>query len=189
VGDIEALRTRVQEVSEGLPALKEQQNKETLVAVAEALAHREKIVVDMEALASTDPEKIRWKAATASITELFEAWQSHQQTGPRLPKKTADVLWTRFRSARSSLEKARRSYFQVLDERSKEAKTSKRDLIEKAEALAAKGAGGISAYRTLLEKWKVCSPSVAECRRFVVGQVQGCGRRPLCGEGTARPEG
>jgi hypothetical protein len=155
VGDIEALRTRVQEVSEGLPALKEQQNKETLVAVAEALAHREKIVVDMEALASTDPEKIRWKAATVSITELFEAWQSHQQTGPRLPKKTADVLWTRFRSARSSLEKARRSYFQVLDERSKEAKTSKRDLIEKAEALAAKGAGGISAYRTLLEKWKV----------------------------------
>ena len=109
----------------------------------------------MEALAATDPGKIRWKATTATITELFEAWQNHQQTGPRLPKKTADALWARFRQARSGLEKARRTYFQTLDERSKEAKTAKRDLITQAEALAPKGSEGISAYRSLLEKWKV----------------------------------
>jgi hypothetical protein len=155
VGDIVSLRTRVATALTSVPALKEAQNKETEAAVAEALVTREKIVSDMEALAATDPGKIRWKATTATITELFEAWQNHQQTGPRIPKKTADALWARFRQARSGLEKARRTYFQTLDEQSKEAKTAKRDLITQAEALAPKGAEGISAYRSLLEKWKV----------------------------------
>jgi uncharacterized small protein (DUF1192 family) len=88
------------------------------------------------------------------MTSLFEQWQNHQQTGPRLPKKEADELWSRFRKARTSLEKARRTHFHELDERSKEAKTIKRDLITQAEALADKGAAGIPAYRALLEKWK-----------------------------------
>ena len=155
VGDIVALRTRVAAALTSVPALKETQNKESEAAVAEALAHREKIVADMEALAATDPTKIRWKATTTTITELFEAWQTHQQTGPRLPKKTADALWARFRQARGGLEKARRSYFQTLDEQSKEAKAAKRALIVQAEALASKGSDGISAYRALLDKWKV----------------------------------
>ena len=142
VGDIVALRTRVATALTSVPALKEAQNKETEAAVAEALVTREKIVSDMEALAAIDSGKIRWKATTATITELFEAWQNHQQTGPRLPKKTADALWARFRQARSGLEKARRTYFQTLDEQSKE-------------AIAPKGSEGISAYRSLLEKWKV----------------------------------
>jgi hypothetical protein len=88
------------------------------------------------------------------MTELFEAWQTHQQTGPRVPKKTADELWGRFRTARNTLEKARRAYFQDLDKASKEAKTVKKELIAAAEALVEKGAAGISGYRNLLDKWK-----------------------------------
>jgi hypothetical protein len=154
VGDLASLRHRVEVAQSLLPALKEEQTKESAAQLAEAMTHREGIVKEMEALAATTPEKIRWKTTTATITELFEQWQQHQSTGPRLPKKSADELWTRFRSARSSLEKARRSYFQTLDERSKEAKGVKRELITKAESLAEKGSEGIASYRTLLEKWK-----------------------------------
>jgi len=154
VGDIESLRARLAALGSALGDLKTEQAKESEAAVTEAVAHREKIVADIEALAATDPSKIRWKTTTATITELFESWQNHQQTGPRLPKKVADALWSRFRAARTSLEKARRSYFHELDTQSKEAKGAKRELIEKAQALAPKGAEGISAYRALLEKWK-----------------------------------
>jgi hypothetical protein len=154
VGDIVALRGRVQALREKLPTLEAKQDEASQAAVAEALAHREKIVADMEAIASQDPSKVRWKQATTTMTELFEAWQSHQQTGPRVPKKTADELWTRFRTARNTLEKARRAFFQDLDKASKEAKTAKKDLIAAAEALVEKGAAGITSYRNLLAQWK-----------------------------------
>jgi hypothetical protein len=155
VGDLAALRHRVGALQEKLPALEAEQDSSAQVALAEALAQREKIVAEMEALAAQDPEKIRWKQATATMSELFEAWQGHQQSGARVPKKTADALWSRFRAARNQLERARRAYFQELDKRSKDAKTTKKDLIAKAEALAASGPAGISTYRGLLEQWKL----------------------------------
>jgi hypothetical protein len=154
VGDIVALRARVQALREQLPTLGAKQDEASQAAVAEALAHREKIVADMEGIAAQDPSKVRWKQATATMTELFEAWQTHQQTGPRVPKKTADELWGRFRTARNTVEKARRAYFQDLDKASKEAKTVKKELIAAAESLVEKGAAGISGYRNLLDKWK-----------------------------------
>jgi hypothetical protein len=154
VGDILALRGRVQALREKLPTLEAKQDEASQAAVAEALAHREKIVADMEAIASQDPSKVRWKQATTTMTELFEAWQSHQQTGPRVPKKTADELWARFRTARNTVEKARRAFFQDLDKASKEAKSAKKDLIAAADALVEKGAAGISSYRNLLAQWK-----------------------------------
>ena len=154
VGDIAALRQRVHALREKLPTLEAKQDEANQAAVAEALAHREKIVANMEAIAGQDPSKIRWKQATTTMTELFEAWQTHQQSGPRVPKKTADELWGRFRSARNTLEKARRAYFQDLDKVSKEAKTIKKDLITAAEALLEKGSAAIPAYRSLLDRWK-----------------------------------
>lgn len=154
VGDIGSLRNRVLTLREALPGLEAKQDEASQAAVAEALAHREKIVADMEALAAQDASKIRWKQATTTMAELFEAWQAHQQTGPRVPKKSADELWTRFRNARNALEKSRRAYFQDLDKASKEAKTVKKNLIAAAEALVEKGAAGIPAYRTLLAQWK-----------------------------------
>jgi len=154
VGDIAQLRSRVEAAQALVPALKEAQTKESEEATQKALAEREALVTEMEALAATDPAKIRWKTTTTAMTELFDKWKNHQQTGPRLPKKAADELWSRFRSARTSLEKARRAYYQSLDERSKEAKAVKRELISKAQELADKKAEGIPAYRALLEKWK-----------------------------------
>ena len=154
VGDLGLLRQRTQSVSDALPELIETQRKESEAAVAEAIATRETIVTAMESLAAVDPNKIRWKQTGVTMTELFEQWQNHQQTGPRIPKKTADALWARFRTAKNTLEKARRTHFQSLEAKTKESKTIKRDLIEQAEALAPKGAEGIQAYQKLLTQWK-----------------------------------
>jgi len=154
IGDLRSLRSRVEVVASDLPAREAAQRAEADRALEQARAHRESLVAQIEALAAQKPESIRWKQATETISSLFEQWQAHQQTGPRLPKKDADELWSRFRKAKTSLEKARRAYFQSLDEQSKQAKAVKRELIDKAEALVHKGAGGIPTYRTLLEAWK-----------------------------------
>jgi len=154
VGDIANLRTRVTAVGEALGPMVEAQKVEREKAQADAVIQREELVAQMEKLAAVDPAQIRWKDTTAKMAELFAAWQEHQQSGPRLPKAVGDELWKRFRAARNTLDKARRNHFQERDKANKEAKSVKRELIEKAEALAPKGADGISAYRDLLEQWK-----------------------------------
>lgn len=155
VGDLATLRTRVETVAAALPAKEAEHRQTREKEVAEALVHREKIVANIEGLAAKEPETIRWKETTATVTSLFDQWQAHQKTGPKLPKKTADELWGRFKTSRATLEKARRAHFAELDKRSKEAKSTKKALIEQAQGLAEKGAGGIPGYRNLLDKWKV----------------------------------
>lgn len=154
VGDIESLRTRVAGLLEKMDELASAQSAEREKAAEEAIAHREGIVQKIETLAATPLEKIRWKDAGAIVDELFAEWKAHQKDGPRLPKATADALWKRFRAARNTLDRGRRAHFQARDKATKEAKTVKRELIEKAQGLAEKGAAGIPAYRELLEQWK-----------------------------------
>ena len=154
VGDYVSLRSRVEALSAEVAQLGESQAKEREEAVAQAVVEREGIVAEIEALAAREPGSIRWKETTAQVDTLFEKWKGHQQNGPRLPKATADALWKRFKSARNTLDRARRQHFQERDKLAKASKSVKKELIEKAQALAPKGADGIAAYRELLEEWK-----------------------------------
>jgi hypothetical protein len=154
VGDYLSLRARVESLLATVSELTETQAKEREEAVAAAIVEREAIVAEIEALASKDPSAIRWKDAAGQVDALFERWKSHQQNGPRLPKATADALWKRFKAARNTLDRAKRQHFQERDKAAKAAKSVKRELIEKAQGLSAKGADGIPAYRGLLEEWK-----------------------------------
>lgn len=159
VGDIQALRDRVTAVApliEQHAAAKAEENKE---AIAAALKAREELVVKAEALASADPAKTIWKTATAELAALFEAWQLSQKTGPRLPKAEADALWKRFSSARTKVEAAKRAYFAAADAAGKAAKATKLGLVEKAEALVAKGGDAVADYRKLLDAWKAAGRS------------------------------
>jgi hypothetical protein len=154
VGDYVGLRSRVERLTTEVSDLGEAQAKEREEAVAQAVVDREAIVAEIEALASRDVNSIRWKETTAAVDALFEKWKSHQQNGPRLSKAQADALWKRFKAARNTLDRARRQHFQERDKLAKASKSVKKDLIEKAQALAPKGAEGIAAYRALLEEWK-----------------------------------
>lgn len=154
VGDLQSLRDRLGKLSGEVAELGEQQQEAQQQAVAEAIAYRESIVVAAEELAAQAPEKIQWKQTSAKLDELFTSWQTHQKTGPRLPKADANALWKRFRTARTHLDGERRKFFAKLDADHKQARDAKQAIIERAEALAPKGADGVPEYRRLLDEWK-----------------------------------
>lgn len=154
VGDIEALRVRVAALDTTVTELTEQQSEEASAQLAEAVAERTAIVDEAEALAALDPAKVQWKQATEKLNDLFARWQTHQQSGPKLPKNEANELWKRFRTARTTIEQHRRTFFAELDSVHRDAKSKKTRLIEQAEALIPKGSDGVPGYRDLLDEWK-----------------------------------
>ena len=155
VGDLAGLTERLGRLQETLGEAAEKQSAEAQQAVAEAVAEREGIIVEAESLAAQDLTKVQWKQVSAQLDALFARWQAAQHSGPRIPKKDADELWKRFRTARSTIEAARKSFFAELDTVHRDARTRKQGLVDKAEALADKGAAGIPEYRRLLDDWKV----------------------------------
>ncbi|ODT26211.1 MAG: hypothetical protein ABS63_12160 [Microbacterium sp. SCN 70-27] len=154
VGDLAALVTRLDALDAVLSEASAEQAQAQREAVDAAVAERTALVEKVEALAARDPKSIQWKQTTAEVQSLFDQWQAHQATGPRLPKSTGQQLWKRFRDARATLDKHRREFYAGLDEQHKSARDSKARLVERAEALASKGEDGISAYRSLLDEWK-----------------------------------
>lgn len=154
VGDLASLTARLDKLTETVGEATEKQSAEQQQAVADAIAQREAIVAEAEALAAQDLSKAQWKQITAQLDELFARWQAAQHSGPRIPKKDGDELWKRFRSARTTVEAARRAFFAELDSVHKAARERKQALVERAEALAPQGADGIPAYRRLLDEWK-----------------------------------
>lgn len=154
VGDLGALRTRLGALGGAVEELTAEQQEEQKALLAEALAYREGIVIEAEKLAAQNPASIQWKQTSAKVEALFAQWQQHQKEGPRLPKGEANALWKRFRTARTHLDGERRKFFAELDAQHKTARDAKQRIIERAEALAPKGADGVAEYRQLLDEWK-----------------------------------
>lgn len=154
VGDLASLKTRLDALGGTVSELTKEQREAQKAELEAALAEREAIVVEAERLAAQNPKQIQWKQTSAQIEELFAKWQAHQQTGPRLPKNEANALWKRFRAARTTLDSERRAFFAELDAQHKQARDAKLQIIERAEALAPRGADGVQEYRRLLDEWK-----------------------------------
>ncbi len=154
VGDLAALRARVEKLTGKADELSEKQKAERDAARTEALAKREAIVVEAERLSAQPETSIRWKETGESFEKLFADWQVEQRGGVTVPKSQADALWKRFRSARQVFDTARRSHFAKMDATNKEVKQVKERIIAQAEALAPRGIDGIPSYRNLLDDWK-----------------------------------
>lgn len=155
IGNYAALQERLDKLVASLTELSEAEKEKSAAAVEESRLARVAIVEQIEALAATDPSKIQWKTTTAKVEELFTAWQSAQKNSPRLSKTESNDLWKRFRDARQKLDQHRRAFFAELDSKNKGAKSAKEELITKAEALISQGSNGVSAYRALLDQWKL----------------------------------
>jgi hypothetical protein len=155
VGDLGSLRERLEKLGGSVGELTEQQAADARAATEAALAERHAIVEAAEALAAQEPGRIQWKQTTAELDALFARWQTAQKDGPRIPKSEGDALWKRFRSARAMLDGHRKTFFAELDDQHKEARSRKQRLVERAEALAPKGAAAIPDYRRLLDDWKL----------------------------------
>ncbi len=154
VGDLQGLVARLDALTSALEQDAAAETAAAREAVDAAIAERTALVERVEALAAQDLGSVQWKQTTAELGELFTQWQGQQQNGPRLPKSVAQKLWKRFRDARATLDRARRDFYADLDEVHKAARARKTTLIERAEALAARGEDGIGAYRDLLDAWK-----------------------------------
>ena len=161
VGDLQQLRDRLARLSGKLElAAKEQVAKraEEVAKRAEevvaALAEKEAIAARAEVIVAK-LEKVNWKKAGVEMTELFERWQALQKSGARVPKAQADPIWKRFSQARAKFEGGRRAFFATLDNQTKEARSQKQELVDLAEALAAKGGEGAAEYRKLQDRWKL----------------------------------
>jgi len=154
VGDIAALRARVEKLTGKAEELTEKQKAEREAARAEALSKREAVVAEAERLAAQPEASIRWKETGEAFERLFADWQAAQREGATVPKSQADALWKRFRSARQSFDTARRAHFARLDATNKEVREVKERIIAQAEALAPRGVDGIPSYRKLLDDWK-----------------------------------
>lgn len=154
VGDIAALRERVDKLAGRTAELSEKQQAEREAARTEALEKREAIVTEAERLAAQPETSIRWKDTSQAFEQLFADWQAAQRGGPQIPKAQADALWKRFRSARQTFDSARRAHFAQMDANNKEVRQRKERIIAAAEELAPKGIDGIPAYRALLDDWK-----------------------------------
>ncbi|XKH53981.1 DUF349 domain-containing protein [Citricoccus nitrophenolicus] len=156
VGDMPALRARVEALQTRLDDLKLAEKLALEKAQAEQLATREAIVAEAEELAAKDPQQVQWKQASARMAELFESWKAAQKTGPRLGKSVEDGLWKRFRTARTTHDKHRRAFFSQLDATNSKAKSAKEKLIARAEDLSTSTDWGptAGAYRDLMDEWK-----------------------------------
>jgi len=154
IGDLASLRARVTSVVSGLSELIAEANAKQAELSVEALAAREAIAVEAEALAAKDPQKINYKTGSAKMLELFNAWQALQKSSVKVPKGKADELWQRFSKARNTFDSHKRQFFATQDSLVKASKNAKSDLVTKAEALVEKGAEGSMAYRDLLTAWK-----------------------------------
>jgi len=155
VGDLASLKVRLDALTSAVSVLTEKQSEESKALVEAAIVERTALVVEAETLAAQDPAKAQWKQVTATLDDIFARWQKHQADGPRLPKTEGNDLWKRFRAARATIDTHRKAFFSELDSVHRDARSKKQALVEKAEALAPKGADGVPAYRTLLDEWKL----------------------------------
>lgn len=155
VGNIPDLRRRVENLSEKISTLSAEKSEAQREEVTQALAQRNEVAIRAEEIANQDSKKIQWKTSGAEMTALFEKWQTLQKSGVKVPKKDADAIWKRFSSARTKFESAKRAYFAGLDSANKQTKAKKVSIVERAESLAGGGSEDISAYRKLLDEWKL----------------------------------
>ena len=148
VGDLASMADRVESLDLLAAERREIANAQRAEAKAAALAARESIVAEAEALA----DSTEWKTAGERFKTLLDDWKG----APRADRSGEQSLWKRFSHARSQFDKHRRQYFAKLDSERSEARQAKDDLVDQAEALITSTDWGATAgaYRDLMTRWK-----------------------------------
>ena len=156
VGDIPALESRVENLRVAVEHLRADERRNADKLREQAVATRETIVSEAEEIAGKPAEQTQWKQASARMAELFESWKNEQRSGHRIGRSTEEALWKRFRAARTTFDRHRRTFFSKLDSENSEAKAAKEALIARAEALQNSTDWGNTAreYRRLMDEWK-----------------------------------
>lgn len=153
IGDLAALRARVEGLAPKIAELRERRKAEREARQAASQAAKAKIVEEAEGIA----RKQDWRNGADRLRALLDEWKAL----PRLSKSADDELWHRFSTARTSYTRARKTHFAEQSVKRDEAQKIKEALIVQAEALSTSTDwGGTSgAYRDLMQKWRKAGPA------------------------------
>lgn len=156
VGDVDALRARVEAIRERLKVRQAEFDEERKVAKLQALADRTSIIERAEAIAAQDPDKTHWRDSRNELSSLLEQWKRAQKAGPRIDRTAEEGLWKRFSRARTEFDRHRRQHFSKVEANRNEVTARKEALIKRAEEMSSSTDWGATsaAYRDLLEEWK-----------------------------------
>ncbi|WP_297081550.1 DUF349 domain-containing protein [uncultured Demequina sp.] len=156
VGDLPALRARLEDVTTEASEARERIQEARKVARDEAIATREAIVSQAEEIAARDESQVHWKNDTAKLRALLDEWKDAQRNLARIPKDVEKSLWKRFTTSRSAFEKARKHHFAELDKENASVAGRKEDLVAQAERLAESTDWDRTAraFRDLMGEWK-----------------------------------
>lgn len=156
VGDLDALRTKLDGIASAIEARREQEVATRAAAKAEASVQREALVARAEKIAAQDPSKVQWKRSGEELRTIFEEWKAHQRGSVKLDKPVETELWQRFSAARTAFDKARRTHFAELESVQSEVKALKERLVKEAEQLASSKDWGPTAreFKRLMDRWR-----------------------------------
>jgi hypothetical protein len=151
VGDVSLLMARIGQL-EVLANIRQQiLDEEREQARKQAAEAREAIVAEAESLAGSTA----WKQTSERFRELVEQWKGLARPTAEQREQT-DALWERFRNARRTFDKARKTHREEQDRQRAAAVETKSALCEQAEALAGSTdwQSTATAFRDLMEQWK-----------------------------------
>jgi hypothetical protein len=148
VGDLDALRARLDVVAGAVELRREQAKAAREESRTQARELRERIVAEAESLAAST----QWKSTGERLRELLEEWKA----APHVDRPTEQALWKRFGAARNSFDRRRRQHFAQLGAQRGEAKVAKQKLVAQAEELSTSTDWGptAAALRGLMDQWK-----------------------------------
>lgn len=149
LGDVDALNARLTAIREHADASAHAERERREQHRAAQVARKEKLAVEAEELAANSTQ---WKVAGDRMRAIVDEWRAISG----VDRKTDDVLWKRYSTARETFNRRRGSHFADLDRERSSARDIKERICKRAEELSAStdwaATGG--AFRDLLTEWK-----------------------------------
>lgn len=109
---------------------------ENLHAQEQEIIIRERIVNDIESLASENLDRSKIKETSEKFKFLLDKWSSRHSEGVRIDDALSDVLWERINVARRLFDGKRHEFYAERDKENKKTKQLKMQLIDEAAKIA-----------------------------------------------------
>ena len=167
VGDLDTLRARVEHLRDTVSDRREERRAERAHAREEALAIKERIVVEAERIAA---EATHWKISGERLRQLLDEWKA----APRAERSAETALWKRLSAARNAFAKRRKAYFADVASERETARIRKEKLAAEAESITGSTDWGptAAAFRELMRSWKSAGRAAREVEDELWGRFK-----------------
>jgi hypothetical protein len=151
VGDVAALRTRIDAALARAKAKQAEAQVARAAATAAVLDQRKALAEEAERVSASS----EWKASGDRLRAIVEEWKA-LPPGTKSSKPAETELWHRISGARRAFEKRREAHFAALETQREQSKERKEALIREAEKLvdSTEWAPTATKYKDLMAQWK-----------------------------------